>query len=92
MKSLIFTVSIIGFLSFYFLDVYTTDNQLLHLQNTSNAIKKIDYNTNEDIVLKSEDIILSSVTISFDLNKTTTYHIIAINKKFESATHSFIIT
>lgn len=79
MKSLIFTVSIIGFLSFYFLDLYTTDIPPIQLQHNTNVQKESDYNSDQDIVLKSEDITLSTVTQSFDLNKTTTYKITAIN-------------
>jgi len=79
MKSLIFTVSIIGFLSFYFLDIYTTKTPQVQLHNTTTTQKNIEYNSDEDIVLKSEDITLSTVTQSFDLNRTTTYNITAIN-------------
>ena len=79
MKSLIFTIAIVGFLSFYFLDIYTTKTPQIQLQNTITTQKNIDYSSDEDIVLKSEDITLSSVTKSFDLNRTTTYSITAIN-------------
>ncbi|MFK5938463.1 MAG: hypothetical protein QM497_08720 [Sulfurimonas sp.] len=79
MKSLIFTVSIVGFLSYYFFDSYKTDTQPIQLQNTTIIKKDINYINDEDIVLKSEDIVLSTVTQSFDLNKTTTYKITTIN-------------
>ena len=79
MKSLIFTVSIIAVLTFYFFDIFTDKTAFIHTNNILQTYQKVDYNPDKDIVLKSEDITISTITKKFDVNRTTTYNSVAIN-------------